>query len=149
MTLAAVRRRFRPLLRMNDWATQELAQQIETQRDLVRGLDARLSAAQQELGNWRAVQQRSLEGAGGVDRGGFALAAQQTGDWLRVAREIDARRRQEAQRLQELQGRLLELKRKRQVIQRRQDEVLRENTQMLESRLQSAQDDLWLSRRSA
>ena len=143
-----VTQRFRPLLRVNEWAALEVERDIVVRRQALREIEARLASVEQELGGWHQRMQASLGETAAFARGGYAFAAEQVAGWMQAARELARRRAQEQACLQELGTRLADLKRKRSVIERRRDDAVRQHEARLVSRLAGEHDDLWLHRRA-
>lgn len=137
--------RFKPLLRLNDWALQEALLALQKQRETVRSLDEAVAHADLEVRGWTRRINPGVDAR--LDRGTYALGSIQAEGWLRQVAKLKSRRAVEVATLEAIQGRLAELKRQRSVIERRRDAALQEHEAWIRNRAASDQDDLWLARR--
>ena len=148
MTPRVVTRRFRPLLRVNEWSALELEREMAAGRQALREIEGEQARVEQQLGHWHGQLQAGLSGARAFARCGYAQASEQIAGWMQAGRDVAHRRAAEQERLQRLGLRLAELKRKRTVIERRRDEAVRQHEAQAVNRLAAEHEDLWLSRRT-
>lgn len=148
MTIALIRRRFRPLLRINDWASKEAALAVESQAQAVRDLEEQLMVAERELAGWQERMAASSTPGRTLGIGDFELGSAQTATWLGAALGLGNQHAAALAKLRELQERSAELKKQRDVIERRREEVTRDHEAARGRAAAAEQDDLWLNRRA-